>query len=164
MHDILYIRRTLLHVLLLRNAMNFRLGFHSRKSPLLLIVLCSIFIGCSPREEASAPAIAVPPEQMNAVVIVEGEKPSDEQQRRMLAAKESLFQKLSGRLMETMSTEGPAAAIDVCQKEAPQIAQAVGEEQGVSIDRTGLRLRNPLNQTPAWATSLVESKVDTPTL
>jgi hypothetical protein len=89
--------------------------------------------------------------------------PNDQQQTKMLAAKDALFEKLSGRLMEAMAEGGPSAAILVCQKEAPQIAKAVGQTQGVSIGRTGVRLRNPNNQAPAWAAGLIERKTDKPT-
>jgi hypothetical protein len=61
-----------------------------------------------------------------------------------------------------MSNSGPAAAIEVCSQEAPKIAKEVGEEFGVKIGRTSFRLRNPSNQPPAWAVSLVEQQVDTP--
>ncbi len=79
-----------------------------------------------------------------------------------LKAKEALFEKLSGRLVATMSSGGPAAAIQVCSQEAPQLAAEVGKEYGVSIGRTSFKLRNPLNQPPAWAESLIEERVDTP--
>jgi hypothetical protein len=65
--------------------------------------------------------------------------------------------------MEAMAEGGPSAAILVCQKEAPQIAKTVGQEHSVSIGRTGVRLRNPNNQAPQWATELVEQKIDKPT-
>lgn len=97
------------------------------------------------------------------VTIVEGSTPTEEQRNQMLAAKEALFEKLSGRLMEAMGEGGPAAAIAVCQTEAPLIAKTVGQQQGVSIGRTGVRLRNPNNEAPAWARDLVEAKIDKPT-
>ncbi len=96
------------------------------------------------------------------VSIVEGETPSDEQKQAMLAAKDALFEKLSGRLMEAMGSQGPAAAIAVCQKEAPQIAAEVSDGHGLKIGRTGVRLRNSNNQPPSWARAMTESKVDTP--
>ena len=81
----------------------------------------------------------------------------------MLAAKDALFKKLSGRLMETMTGEGPVAAIGVCKTEAPEIAKAVSEEYGLTIGRTGVRLRNSTNLPPRWSRQLVESQTDTPT-
>lgn len=98
-----------------------------------------------------------------AVSIVEGETPSEEQRQAMLQAKDALFQKLSGRLMQTMGTEGPAAAISVCQKEAPDLAAEVGDSEGLKIGRTGVRLRNQKNQPPEWARQLTKDRIDTPT-
>jgi hypothetical protein len=128
---------------------------------LALLPTLGIGWGCSSRSTQNA--IEAPGTAEPAVVVVAGEGPTEAQKEKMLAAKEALFQRLSGRLMEAMSSEGPAAAIAVCQTEAPQIAKAISEEQGVSIGRTGVRLRNPTNQPPAWAMSLVETKTDTPT-
>ena len=73
-----------------------------------------------------------------------------------LTARGALFKKLSGRLTEVMKLKGPAAAIEVCSKEASKIAEAVGTEQGVKIGRTALKLRNQMNQPPSWAKSLLE--------
>jgi hypothetical protein len=136
---------------------------------LALLPTLGIGWGCSSRSTETAteaPATAEPAAAAAAAaaaaVVVAGEGPTEEQKEKMLAAKEALFQRLSGRLMEAMSSEGPVAAIGVCQTEAPQIAKAISEEQGVSIGRTGVRLRNQNNQPPAWATSLVEAKTDTP--
>ncbi len=95
--------------------------------------------------------------------IVEGQSPSEASKEKMLAAKDALFTRLSGRLMDAMTSQGPVAAISVCQNEAPSIAKAVGDEQGLQIGRTGVRLRNPDNVAPLWAQALVRDKVDAPT-
>lgn len=97
----------------------------------------------------------------DAVTIVADSQPTEGQRSELLAAKEALFQRLSGKLMAAMS-QGPAEAITVCQQQAPEIATAVGEEQGVKIGRVGVRLRNPNNTGPAWAASLIASRNDTP--
>lgn len=97
-----------------------------------------------------------------AVSVVAGE-PSPNEKDHMLAAKEALFTQLSGRLMDVMGSQGPTAAILVCQQEAPKIARDVSVAQGLQIGRTGVRLRNSKNKPPQWATSLIEAKTDTPT-
>ncbi|TWU41577.1 hypothetical protein Q31b_30280 [Novipirellula aureliae] len=97
-----------------------------------------------------------------AVRIVPGTEPSDQQRSAIVAAKDALFQRLSERLMEAMMTQGPAQAIAVCQKEATQIANEVGDEHKLSIGRLGVRLRNPENTGPAWAAALIEAKSETP--
>lgn len=94
--------------------------------------------------------------------IVEGEVPSEAQQQSMLAAKDELFSKLSGRLMEVTATAGPVAAIAVCKNEASQIAENVGRSRGLKIGRIGVRLRNPNNQPPSWAVAMTEIKMDKP--
>ena len=101
-------------------------------------------------------------DETSIVSVVVGETPSDDQKQAMLAAKDALFQKLSGRLMEAMSSQGPAAAIAVCQKEAPQIAADISESHGLKIGRIGVRLRNSNNQPPSWAKAMTDAKVDTP--
>lgn len=68
-----------------------------------------------------------------------------------LAAKDALFEKLSGKLMAAVMADGPASAITVCNEAAPQLAQEVADEHNVKIGRTALKLRNPNNQRPAWA-------------
>ncbi len=78
----------------------------------------------------------------------------------MLAARDDLFKQLSTRLIEAMSSGGSAAAIEVCSREAPKIAAAVGEQHGVAIGRTSLKLRNPKNAPPEWARTLVEKKTE----
>jgi len=76
---------------------------------------------------------------------------------RAIAAKEALFKRLSGRLTEVMESQGPAAAIEVCSREASQIAKTVGKEYGVNIGRTATRLRNPSNDAPDWVKPLMET-------
>ena len=78
-----------------------------------------------------------------------------------ITAKEALFKRLSSRLTEVMQSKGPAAAIEVCSSEASKIAKAVGDEQGVAIGRTSLKLRNPANQPPNWVKPLI-AKTETP--
>ncbi len=97
------------------------------------------------------------------VSIVEGQMPSDASKEAMLEAKDVLFTKLSGRLTEAIASQGLASAIAVCQKEAPSIAKVVGDEHGLQIGRTGVRLRNTNNIAPSWAEPLVRDKTETPT-
>ncbi|PAY17372.1 cytochrome c family protein [Rhodopirellula sp. SM50] len=108
------------------------------------------------------PATDQTPTSEPSLAIVEGAVPSEESKAAMLAAKDDLFTRLSGRLMEAMADAGPAEAIGVCSQEAVKIADEVGAEHAVQIGRTGVRLRNPDNQPPEWAAALVERKVDTP--
>jgi hypothetical protein len=94
--------------------------------------------------------------------IVSGSTPSETEKSKLLAAEDLLFTKLSTRLMEALSTSGPANAIGVCQVEAKSIATEVGKEAGVLIGRTGVRLRNTSNQPPDWAKELVSARTNEP--
>ena len=116
--------------------------------------------GCSSSDNAKKSAEGV---KSSSASIVEGDQPTQEEIDHMLAAKEALFTRLSSRLMEAMGSGGPSAAISVCKLEAPEIAKEVSAEQGLLIGRTGVRLRNPTNTAPKWATALTEAKTDKPT-
>lgn len=69
--------------------------------------------------------------------------PADIEAAREAAA--ALGARLSARLVETIASGGPVAAIDVCNLEAPEIAGALSAETGMDVGRTALRLRNPAN-------------------
>lgn len=132
----------------------------SKTSWLASLVVTLLVGGCTPSDTAST---AVDELDASSVSIVAGEQPSQSQQDKMLAAKDALFTQLSGRLMETMGSAGPIAAISVCQRDAPEIAKSVSTEHGLQIGRTGVRLRNAENKPPVWAESLIASRTDTPT-
>ncbi|MBX2803414.1 MAG: DUF3365 domain-containing protein [Myxococcales bacterium] len=85
------------------------------------------------------------------------------QEELSLEARDEMFQTLSGRLMEVIQSDGPAAAVNVCAGEAPGIAQAVGETHGVVIGRTSTQLRNPSNTAPDWAVSALADQPTEPT-
>jgi hypothetical protein len=125
---------------------------------LLVSSLATLAGGCS-----SSTATLERKAKPSVVSIVPEARPTQEQSEHMLAAKDVLFSKLSARLMEVMSSDGPVAAITVCQQEAATIAKEVGEQEGLLIGRTGVRLRNPNNSAPAWASSLIQAKTATPT-
>ncbi len=115
--------------------------------------------GCNSKTVTKPSDAVVPGSEAS---IVDGQSPSEAEKASMLAAKDELFNRLSGRLMQAINGQGPTAAIAVCQKEAPQIADAVSSELGLRIGRTGVRLRNSSNVAPAWARPLVEAKTDEP--
>lgn len=131
---------------------------HHLTSVLLLLLFTAT--GCTGTKTAPVADQAQTGE--TSLSIVEGATPSEESKAAMLAAKDALFTRLSGRLMEATADAGPAEAIGVCSQEAVTIANEVGAEHAVHIGRTGVRLRNPNNQAPEWAATLVEQKVDTP--
>lgn len=119
-----------------------------------IVIFLAALVGCQksvtqyvPTQEPSEPAVTV---------IDEATK------TKAIAAKEELFKQLSGRLMEVMKSEGPAAAIEVCSKEAFQFAENVGDQHDVKIGRTSLKLRNSKNFPPSWAKSLTSENATEP--
>jgi hypothetical protein len=126
---------------------------------IVLVTLSSfLMVGCHSRSADSTRSNAT--EQFPK--IVNGSSPTETDKSKLLASKDLLFTKLSNRLMDVMSTSGPASAIKVCQIEAKSIATEVGKEAGVQIGRTGVRLRNKSNQPPAWAKELVAARSNEP--
>ena len=123
-------------------------------------VVLSGLTGCSSSASIETPETA---SEDSPVHIVDVNPPTQPNKDRMLAAKDDLFTKLSGRLMETMASLGPAAAITVCSTDAPMIANEVGQKHGLQIGRTGVRLRNIKNTSPQWAVKLTKAMTDTPT-
>ncbi|WP_081605554.1 c-type heme family protein [Rhodopirellula europaea] len=139
-----------------------RLKFAIKRSLISVAALLLIVTAAGCRKE-SGPIASQPADSTESSrVIVEGQTPSEAQKQAMLAAKEALFTRLSGRLMKAMGGQGPAAAISVCQQEAPQIADEVSTEHNLRIGRTGVRLRNQNNEPPVWAKSLTDNETDTP--
>jgi anti-sigma-K factor RskA len=118
----------------------------------------SIIVGC----QANSPESNTTGDTPSTSTILSDQTPSEAAQAKLLAAKDALFTKLSGRLLDAMSTAGPAYAIEVCQVEAGSMAVEVGQEMNVKIGRTGVRLRNTSNVAPAWAAPFIAEKRDTP--
>lgn len=79
-----------------------------------------------------------------------------------LAAKQVLFEELSGELVAAMSSRGPAEAIKVCSEKAPDIATRVSRKHGLKIGRTSFKLRNPKNTPPEWTTEFIERRESEP--
>jgi hypothetical protein len=113
------------------------------------LILVATLVGCSRADSER-------------VSIVQGKSPSNDQRAKMLAAKDTLFAQLSGKLMDAMSEGGPAAAISVCKVQASEIAKRVSEEHGLTIGRTGVRLRNQSNIAPEWASEMVDAGIEEP--
>lgn len=119
-----------------------------------ILVLLTAVAGC----QKTSTTIAQPNEEQTPSPTVIGEATK----AKAIAAKEEMFKQLSGRLMEVMKSDGPGAAIEVCSKEALQFATQVGEQQGVKIGRTALKLRNPTNSPPTWASNLATDTATEP--
>ena len=90
-----------------------------------------------------------PPDQPSAEV-------SPEKVDRARAAAAELGKRLKSRLMETIGSEGPVAAIRVCSEEAPEIARQVSADSGLTVSRTSLKVRNPDNAPDARERAVLE--------
>lgn len=64
---------------------------------------------------------------------------------------------LRTQLVAALKSDGPLAAIEVCNVTAPQIAADQSRDSGWSVGRTSLRLRNPENAPDAWERGVLES-------
>ena len=66
------------------------------------------------------------------------------------------FSSLKGQLQAAMQAGGPVKAIEVCNVQAPAIAQGLADQSGWEVARTSLRLRNPSNQPDGWESGVLE--------
>lgn len=72
------------------------------------------------------------------------------------AAIKALGGELKGTLQASMKAKGPIDSISVCNVEAPQIAKKISEQQGMTIARTSLKVRNQANKPDTWEQSVLE--------
>jgi hypothetical protein len=73
------------------------------------------------------------------------------------AAADELRKTLSGRLMSTITEQGPVAAIDVCATEAGALTTRVAEQHGVRLGRSSTKLRNGANAPRPWVARHLQS-------
>lgn len=71
-------------------------------------------------------------------------------------AVKALGESLKGQLMSAIKAGGPVSAIAVCRTAAPALGAKVSSEQGLTISRTALRVRNPKNAPDAWERKVLE--------
>jgi hypothetical protein len=76
-------------------------------------------------------------------------------------AADELVRQLMGRLQKAMAEGGPAAALHVCSEVAQDVTRSLGDEQQVSIRRTGLRVRNPMNRPDDFETAWLQEAAAT---
>ena len=122
----------------------------NKRLRLLCYLLICTYLGCSK-----------PAGQSSIVMPTRLESIAAEPQAKIMAAKEELFSRLSGKLMQVLQEKGPAAAIQVCSQEAPAIAHSVSKDHGLKIARTSLKIRNPKNTAPDWAEQIIQESPPT---
>ncbi len=57
---------------------------------------------------------------------------------------------LKSKLVSTMQSAGPEAAIAVCNLQAIDITEEISNKNNLEVGRTALKIRNPSNQPDAW--------------
>lgn len=72
------------------------------------------------------------------------------------AVKEFMGQ-LKAELQTAMKAGGPLNAIDICNKQAPEIARQLSDKYGWEIARTSLKTRNSANAPDAWETDVLQA-------
>jgi len=64
--------------------------------------------------------------------------------------------RLQGELQSALRAGGPVAAIEICQNEAPAIAEDLSQGSEWQVARTSLKTRNPNNAPDPWETEILE--------
>ena len=82
-----------------------------------------------------------------AAVAAQTAVPADDAARiaKSRAAVKALAEDLKARLVEALKAGGPVAGIAACNKAAQPATGEISKAQGLTIKRTALRVRNPLN-------------------
>lgn len=76
---------------------------------------------------------------------------------RAAQAAQAFSGELRRTLMAAMTNGGPMAGVRVCHEEAPQIAQRVAKDHGVTLGRVGVRSRQPANRLEGWQKTLLDT-------
>jgi hypothetical protein len=87
---------------------------------------------------------------------VSGALESDRAKDVAIQAASQFGQEMRQKLSDSLQQNEPAGALNICAKEAPAISMRLENELGVTIKRTSLKVRNPLNAPDAAETQLLE--------
>lgn len=111
-----------------------------------LVISAALMGACSPPEQATVADTAD-----TAQVAVDQEALKG----KAVGAIKALGGNLKGELQTAMKAGGPIQALDVCNTQAPDIAAKVTAEQGMTVSRTSLKVRNPNNAATEWQTAVL---------
>lgn len=67
-----------------------------------------------------------------------------------------LGKNLVSTLQQTITSEGPAAAVTFCNLQAPVIAENISAQHAMQVGRTALRVRNQDNLPDAWERRMLQ--------
>ncbi|PJA77081.1 hypothetical protein CO151_00600 [bacterium CG_4_9_14_3_um_filter_65_15] len=124
----------------------------------VLLLAALLLIGCSGGGEGDAQPAADQKTEVAATPAVYPALPvtEDEALLRCKAAAAALGSNLKTALKQAMQDGGPVAALEVCNVQAPAIAAAIDEREGITVGRTSLKWRNPDNAPDAWERGVLE--------
>lgn len=130
----------------------------------LVLVLAAVWSASGCARPADEPGAAARDLEAAWQTVAVGDMTAGQQAQHELAlmAVNSLASELRGELSAALEDGGPAAGIEVCRRQAPEIARRVAAEYELEIGRTSFALRNPDNRPPSWAAAAVEDRADEP--
>lgn len=127
-----------------------------------------LMLACSGQAPQTEPPPPPPPLEVDAEAQGPAAGPASDAKAEALAlsqaseALNTLGKTLKARLQAEMSENGVLAAATVCADEAQALTAQVKAETGVDVGRTSLKLRNPANAGPDWATAWLTDLGDVP--
>ncbi len=97
---------------------------------------------------------------LSAVLLAPGISFATQTQDELLQESHQIIQKfvkgLKGELKAAMKKGGPVNAIQVCNEKAIDITETASKENGVTLSRTSLKLRNANNAPTAWQKEVLQ--------
>lgn len=123
----------------------------------VLLLTALLLSGCSGGNEGEAQPAADGRTEVAATVAYPPRPVTEEEALlRCKATAATLGSNLKAALGQAMQDTGPVGALEVCNVQAPAIAAAIDEREGVTVGRTSLKWRNPDNKPDAWERGILE--------
>ena len=127
---------------------------------LVMVSLTAVLAACGEKSEQAQIPSEVPKaaEQARTTPAAEPVPPVDKAAlvEQAKAAVQALGGALKAELEAAMRTDGPVAALSICQIKAPELAKAISDEQGMAVKRVSLKNRNPVMGTAnQWQTKVL---------
>ena len=123
---------------------------------LVAVSAAVLLVGCS--EQVSE--TATPPDVSTSQATADPATTAVDKARLTADAKAAVMElgmTLKTQLQTAIKSSGPAAAVDVCHKIAPAVAESLSQEHGVKLTRVSLKNRNPDMGVPSdWQRSVLQ--------
>lgn len=128
----------------------------SLKPTLALLLAAAVSAACSPSEQPKQQAAAeTKTEAATSAPAATTAVDEAALKEKAVASIKALGGNLKGELQTAMKAGGPMQALDVCHTRATEIADKVNAEQGATVSRTSLKVRNPNNAPTEWQTAVL---------